>query len=314
MIAALLAALAPDTAAAAKVRALFVGIDDYQYSSDKGFDNDFKSLRGTVNDVGNVKAAIERAYRLGLDTPAGDCRSANAVSITLTNRCATRAAIFAALDDRIRASAPSDTLLFFFAGHGAQFVDSGFDQASGLHDTILPTDAREPGAAASSDILDRDFRLLIDAATARGVNFVTIFDSCNSGTATRDFAAEGESRAAPMLVIGNARARSGSERPFIAARAADPPQPPAGGGPARTGYRVHLAAAADGQVAREVPAAPRGAQASPGGAAGPATRSGVFSTALAQAIVALPGWTETTVPRASGRPPLNASVVLPNSA
>ena len=143
-----LSAHAETPAAAPAIRAVFVGIDKYRYSETNVPGAGFKDLRGAVGDAGRIKAALRTAYRLDLDTPAaGQCKSANAVSTTLTDDCADREAIMAALDRQIAASTPGDTLLFYYAGHGSQFIDDqAFDQASGYNDTILPTDAREPGA------------------------------------------------------------------------------------------------------------------------------------------------------------------------
>jgi hypothetical protein len=245
--------------ASAAIRAVFVGVDRYAYSQTNVETAEFKDLRGAVADTQHIKAAFRSAYGLDLDVPdAGQCQSANSVSITLTDACATRAAILKALDEQIKASSRGDTLVFYFAGHGSQvYDDQVFDQASEHNDTIMPTDARKPGASEPTDILDRELRDIIDRATSADVNVVTIFDSCNSGTATRGDIADGEGRSAPPL-------RVKSVRPAARSRGLG-----RGGG-----YRVHFAAAADGEVAREV------------GGAG--VRSGVFTSALAQTLAAMP--------------------------
>ena len=247
------------TPANAAIRAVFVGVDRYAYSQTSVDTAEFKDLRGAVADTQHIKAAFRSAYGLDLDVPvAGQCQSANSVSITLTDACATRAAVLKALDDQIKASSRGDTLVFYFAGHGSQvYDDQVFDQASEHNDTIMPTDARRPGASEPTDILDREIREVIDRATSADVNVVTIFDSCNSGTATRGDIADGEGRSAPPL-------RVTTVRPATRSRGVG-----RGGG-----YRVHFAAAADGEVAREV------------GGAG--VRSGVFTSALAQTLAAMP--------------------------
>ncbi len=207
-----------------------------------------------------IKAALRSAYKLDLDMSAGKCQSENAASITLTNHCADRAAILAALDRQINASAPGDTLIFYYAGHGSQFIDDQvFDQASGYNDTIMPTDARKPGATSGADILDREILEIVNRATRRAINVVTIFDSCNSGTATRDLLTDAVSRNAPAL-----RAASGP-RPAVT---------PTGGGAQGPGYRVHFAAAADGESAME--------------SGGVGVRAGVFTTALAATLLEMP--------------------------
>ena len=261
---------APAPACAGEIRALFVGIDRYLYSAtpvpgsrtvvpEAGFRN----LRGAVADTMAMREAMRTTYKLDIDTPPGQrrasCKTGNAVSITLTDTCATRAEILGAFRRQVAASRPADTLLFYYAGHGAQFLDTVIrDQKSGYNDTIMPTDARKPGAQTDGDILDRELRAEIDAATDKGINIVTIFDSCNSGTATRDPAAIGEARKGPSV-------RMPSVRPMVVTERSGP-----GGG-----YRVHLAAAADGEEAREV--------GKPG-----ERKAGVFTTALVKTLTRMP--------------------------
>lgn len=249
-----------------RLRALFVAVDKYQFSRTHVPSAKFKDLRGAVGDAGRIKDALRSAYGLELDraAPEGGCRSSNEVSTTLTDACATRAAILADLDGLVDRSASGDTVLFYFAGHGGRIVDDlEQDQASGSNSTILPHDARDPTAPTRGDILDRELRDHIDRASARGVNMVTIFDSCHSGTATRADPGIGEARFAPELkMVGTARPRTAI--PWWS-----------GGG---SGHRVHLAAARDDEEAREVPVGPdvEGA------------RAGVFTTALAATLVAMP--------------------------
>lgn len=244
----------------AEIRAVFVGIDKYLYSRANPATPEakFRDLAGAVRDVGTIKAALRRAYALDLDreTP-GNCQSANRVSITLTDTCATKAAILAAWRQQIAVSRPGDTVVFYFAGHGSRFTEAqGSEQASGFNSTIMATDARQPGASTPADILDREIRVIIDRATAAGVRVVTIFDSCNSGTATRSL--EGEARTAPPLVVD--RIEPVQDSPIEGNLGA---------------YRVHLAGAQDGQEAFET--------------GGVGTRGGVFTAALSKALIELPG-------------------------
>lgn len=255
-------AMWPTAAEAQTRRALFVGIDTYVYArSDKYPDSAFKNLRGAVGDMLRFKEAVRKNYAMDLDDPVlGACLSVNVVSVTLVDTCATRAAILQALDRLIDQSAPRDTLLFYFAGHGSQYRDdTAFDQSSGYNGTILPTDARDPEANTAGDIFDRELKARKDRATAKGVYFVSIFDSCNSGSATRD-GADWQSRSVPLLE-GAPPSR---------------PEPPAPTGPG-DGYWVHLAAALDGEQAKEVRKA---------GAVG--KYEGVFTNALIETINVTP--------------------------
>jgi hypothetical protein len=268
LLAALLILLGGFPANAQTIRTLFVGIDTYQFSSNPNRQASFKDLKGAVNDSFRFKRTIGELYSLQLDplteVNAGpdNCTGEVANSITLINYCARRDAILSALDTLIARSKPNDTLLFYFAGHGSQYPsDTLFDQSSGYNGTILPADARDPAGIAKGDILDIELKAIKDRATAAGIRFITIFDSCNSGTATRD-GTSGQSRNVPMLMV----------RP--PARSAGPA--PAGPG---GGYWVHLAAAQDGEVAQEVPAGSVG------------KREGVFTTALIEAMYAMRGAT-----------------------
>ncbi len=150
--------------------------------------------------------------------------------------------------------------MFYFAGHGSQYRDDKlFDQSSGYNGTILPTDARDPEANTAGDIFDRELKARKDRATAKGVYFISIFDSCNSGSATRD-GADWQSRNV-LPLEGTPPAR---------------PEPPAPTGPG-DGYWVHLAAALDGEQAKEVRKA---------GSVG--KYEGVFTNALIETINVTP--------------------------
>jgi hypothetical protein len=239
-----LAALIATPAAAQVTRGVFVGIDTYRYSETGGRvpGAGFKDLRGAMGDTIRFKNALRTHYKLRLDDtkPNAPCDAApplepRTVSVSLYNQCATRAAILKALDDMVAASQPKDTLIFYFAGHGAQFADdSKQDQASGFNGTILPHDAREPAALSNGEIFDFELKAIKERAVAKGVYFVSIFDSCNSGTATREVGGA-EGRSAPILT---------DAPPPRAISRTDAVGP--GGG-----YWVHFGAALDGQLALE---------------------------------------------------------------
>jgi hypothetical protein len=183
----------------------------------------------------------------------------------LTDACATRDRILKTLDDTIAALKPGDTLLFYFAGHGSQYRDDeAYDQDSGYNGTILPYDARNPDGSPG-DIFDVELKARKDRATAAGIYFVSIFDSCNSATGTRDGAA-GQSRSVPPL--------RGHGPPAVAPR-------PAGSVAQQGGYWVHMAAAQDGEEAQETPSGTVGA------------RAGVFTTALIDTL-RMPGMRDAT--------------------
>lgn len=244
------------------IHALFVGIDQYAHARPNNPNAQFDNLQGAVGDTYRFKQAMADFYGLQLDQPQGEaCSSANAVSHTLINACATRKAILDALEQKIGELGSGETLLFYFAGHGSQYRDDSrdgvFDQASGYNSTIMPSDARDPdNHDIPGDIFDFELRAIKEEAIAKGIYFVTIFDSCNSGTATRD-GATGRARSA-LPVPGRIR------RP--------PETGPLAQGP---GYWVHLAASRDGEEAQETFSA---------GVGGVGERAGVFTNALVETL------------------------------
>lgn len=254
----LASALLLGSAAHAEVRAVFVGIDKYAYGNAQPPGLRFADLSGAVADTRRIREALARSHGLGVgDMPEGEnCQSQSAAALTLINQCATKAAILAAWKQQLAASKAGDTLLLYFAGHGSRFINEDNSQASGYNSTLMPHDARRPRATAVSDIIDAETRNFINQATSNGVNVVTWFDSCNSGTASRD--ANSASRAAPPLRVG-----------YRIEKARDPNVYGQLGA-----YRVHMGGAADGQDATEV------------GQVG--ARAGRFTTALAKALIDSP--------------------------
>ena len=259
----------PREAGGRRIHALIVGIDHYRNSDARLPAAVFSDLRGAVGDALRFKQALAEVYGVDVDAPTGGaCESSNAATTTLTDACATRARILGALGQQIATLQPGDTLLFYFAGHGSRYRDDqARDQDTGYNGTILPTDARSPDGAPG-DIFDVELKVLKDRATAAGLFFVSVFDSCNSATATRNGAA-GLSRSAPAFSGGPPPQRDSPMQ-----GGATPPNAADGG------YWVHLAAAQDGEEAQET-----------GGAVG--TRAGVFTTALIDTL-RMPGMRDAT--------------------
>lgn len=258
--------LGAHAACAAEIRALFVGIDDYPPQVDA-------DLRGAVNDVRFIRERLAHSYKLSLDPfpPAGTCEAKSDRSITLVNGCAKRATILDSFDRLVKASKPGDTLLFYFAGHGAYGASgtrSG-TQASGKNSSIVASDSRTPFGDGNvvDDILDITLKDRIDEASAHGVQVVTIFDSCNSGTATR--AANDPTRAVDPAPTGDP-----ADEALDPTTRWTPRTPPPG---IRRATPIHLAAALDGQKAIEFGEGEN--------------RHGVFTVALADSFGQNPGAT-----------------------
>jgi len=220
--------------AAPRLFGLFVGVAEYQYSSNHNPRGSFEDLGGAPNDIAAMKETIAP-------------RIAFANSITLLDAQATRAGIIAAFDRIVAEASAGDTLLFYYTGHGGRIVDVSGQQLSGYSSTIVPYDARNPDRLGDQpgDIVDNELRKMIEAATGAGINVITIFDSCNSGTATR---------APSPWVNDKIRFRSTPEVVLTGPLKA-PESPlvlPAVPVAARDkGYLVHLAAAPDGKAAIE---------------------------------------------------------------
>jgi hypothetical protein len=230
--------------AAGQVRALFVGVADYKYG---GPDSKIQDLQGAPNDVAMIRQALAARRPL-------------ASELTLLGPEATRAAILKAVESMTRDAAPGDTFLFYFSGHGRRFMTKGGDQADGHNVTIAAYDALPPGRIRPDrnysvgdigDVFDRELRLAFDVITARGVNVVTIFDSCNSGSATRSAFRKRVSKGIPEVAGVSLEAPSA---PDPAIHRSDIQTA------ARPGYRVHFAAAPDGDVANEGPVLENGVE------------------------------------------------------
>jgi hypothetical protein len=297
MVVLALAAIMVPQSANATVRALFVGVDDYEWSEV----NQFANLTGAVGDVRRIKQALMARYNWSLDTPADGCRSQNDISITLTDKCAARDSIVAALKGLIARSHVGDTVLFYFAGHGSQLNNTDRTQKSGSNDTILPYDARDPTPGKPpNEIVDVELNAWIENARNQGVNVVTIFDSCHSKTATRDARTSMrwvERRVHEAMVVAKSVGR-GSPMPrnmVEGTRAPDTIIPSRLG---HRGYRVHFAAALDHELAAEVALVPGSTPVDtsssdpvskiggrPGDdSAGKGKSAGTFTTALVAAI------------------------------
>ena len=261
-------------AAPPAVHALFVGIDQYAHSRQQDPRGNFNDLNGAVGDVRRMKKALREVYGLSLDEDApAKCETANAVSVTLTNSCATRKNILSVLSRQIAAAGQGETVLLYFAGHGTNEEERiTRNQAKQSNGTFVPYDAR--GATNPvSEIYDIEFKLFRERANARGVNFVMIFDSCHSGTIGRDGKPKGPDGLGTAREIPAAR-----ELGLVPPPPQDPgelaaefqlPEPTPGVTP---GYWVSLGAAEDGQLAMETKNTPEPA--------------GAFTTALTQAMYA----------------------------
>jgi len=181
---------------AATKRALLIGINHYSpttaeaaalkkisaepHKADSRFAPGYEwpDLNGPLNDVESMHLLLRDTYGFP-----------DANITILKDRDATREAILKAINNLIAATQPGDQVVFFFAGHGSQRLNSttGVNTAAagkeeGRDQTIVPADAYK----GTYDIRDKElaqlFNKILDDKKAR---LVAIFDSCHSGTMAR---------------------------------------------------------------------------------------------------------------------------------
>lgn len=147
--------------------ALLVGINTYPKLSK------FSQLEGAVNDVERMRTLLTTTY----DFPPENLQ-------VLVDGNATRDNILAAFRQHLVANATAgDIVVFHYSGHGSQLNDDqDGDESDGLDETLVPSDSDREG---TRDIRDDELNALI-AELDPAVQVTLIFDSCHSGTVTRD--------------------------------------------------------------------------------------------------------------------------------
>jgi hypothetical protein len=141
-------------------KALLVGVNRYKVPG--------SDLRGCVNDVMNLKGALQKYYGF----PAGNIK-------TLTDFKATQKNIKAGIESLLGAAKSGDVLVLHYSGHGSNVPDKNGDEADYRDEIICPTDLdwKDP-------FTDDWLRQAFDGLPG-GVNFTVIMDCCHSGTITR---------------------------------------------------------------------------------------------------------------------------------
>ena len=159
---------------------LVVGIDKYQH---------VPSLEGAVNDAEDIASALRGA---GFDR----------VDL-LTNEAASRGAILATWQAIVSGARPGDTVVFTYAGHGAQEPERiPGSEADGMDEVFILPGFTEQRPGNGERILDNEIYGLF--SRANNINIVFVADSCHSGTMTRSFdlrSGAGKSRLATYGVI-----------------------------------------------------------------------------------------------------------------
>jgi hypothetical protein len=174
-------------APAPRRRALLIGINDYTASrlgvrprTETAPQRDWPNLAGAVNDVGALEEMLGLLY--GFDKR--DIK-------TLTNQEATRSAILDAVENHLlKHAGKGDVLLFYYAGHGSQVLNSLSNEPDRLDESIVPADSR----LGVRDIRDKELRPFFNGILDRGARLTVILDNCHSGSGARGLATGAQPR------------------------------------------------------------------------------------------------------------------------
>jgi len=139
-------------------RALLIGINYYGTNC---------QLAGCVNDVNNMKVALEHAgytdFKVLTDAPGGDASSRP-----------TKAAIIANLQWIVSGANANDHLFVHYSGHGTGTHDWSGDEADRRDEAWCPVDYSTSGL-----IIDDHIRSILEPC---GANVMVVSDCCHSGT------------------------------------------------------------------------------------------------------------------------------------
>jgi metacaspase-1 len=182
--------------AIAEVRAVLVGVSDYEV-----LDAD---LKGPANDV---RLMAETLVARGVDPVMMAVLTTDPTGLPkgVIADQPKRALILAALSAAAEESKPGDTLVFYFSGHGAQAPDMSGDEGGGYDEILLPADAagwKGATQAVENAILDDELQALTQKALSRGVKVVGLIDACHSATGFRAIGGEGVARVVEDSALG----------------------------------------------------------------------------------------------------------------
>lgn len=148
--------------------AVLIGIDDYEYK------DRVSPLLGSINDVEDMKQVLVGKFEFLPEN-----------IVVLENSQATHTAIIEALKSHLIARAQAgDVVVVYFAGHGSMMPSGAGDRISGLDQTIVPYDSRDPEGKVF-DISGAELHPLLVQLAAKTKNVTFILDSCHSGTLVR---------------------------------------------------------------------------------------------------------------------------------
>ena len=158
---------------------LQVGIGKYLHSPT------WATLRGAVNDVVEMRKVLESDR---YNVPPANI-------LTLTDEQGTKAKIFEAFQTHLIANARDHfektkrrdaVVMFEFSGHGSQVPDVDGDEKDDHLDETLVTYDSEDAPGKNFDVTDDEIFALTSELRRYTDNIVYVFDSCHSGSGTRD--------------------------------------------------------------------------------------------------------------------------------
>lgn len=144
--------------------ALLIGIDKYPFFSDDS------QLRGCVNDADLMSEVLRERF--------GFTRIRR-----LSDREATRDGILEALKTLSEEVRTGDTVVLSYSGHGSRRTNAA--APDGYDETIVPHDSGR-GTAENRDIRDSEIASWLHEVSSKTPFVLLVFDSCHSGSITRD--------------------------------------------------------------------------------------------------------------------------------
>ena len=201
--------------------AVLVGIEDYPI--------DRHCLNGCLNDIAAMHSFLKEYTKSSLEYPS---------PLVLRNKRAYRKNVIDAFSffDQAR---DSDICLFYYSGHGSQVYSNAdfWNHPSKMEESLVCYDSRQPGGL---DLMDKEIAYLIWKATeGKAIHFLSIMDSCHSGSATRRIKTEGLKRIEPAHKPEN-------HEDYLGFETWDQ-----GNLQLRSGKYVHLAASRENETAKE---------------------------------------------------------------
>ena len=234
---ALLCALVITLPAAAQGRniALLIGVGDYGHAR--------LNLEGPVHDVPALRSVLQRRWGF-----------AEADIVTLVDAQATREAVLRALRDLQWRSGPGDQVLIYFSGHGLSALQGAMEvpvpHGSGAF-VPFGVNTQDPAALARGMIVGRtDLQPLLRELDRGSRRVWVVSDSCYSGQQVRSLLAPDDDalvgRFLPLAVSAAERDMLERDRARLMGRPVIDPYP----------YRAvaYLAASAEGEIAKDIPA------------------------------------------------------------